>query len=446
MNKNQWIVFLSFLVVLGFAWGFYQAADGGRAVSSVENSRARAFYDLTDSVEKLSVMSDKALISNGDGARARLFSQISTEAYVAQENLSQLPLYHETLLRTEQFLNQMGDFSYSLIATAAGGKKLSEDQYATLTSLNEEVDTIASSLHELAAEQDNPFSWRASKAAARAFDENDTAAFGVANTALTEVNSGLNEVPALIYDGPFSDHLESKGPVVLPGTATTWEDAIALAKKLFGNDVRCEKSGRSSDSAGIAVLTLEVTQGARTGWLHVSQSGCYPVEYTAYSEGTEVAISPQDGLKLAADFLQRAGFNSMRDSYYLIEGTEMTANFIYAQDDVVFYPDMVKVSVDLADGSIIGFDAINYLTNHKDRKKPALTLTAESAAGALTPSREPNARQKAVIPLPNGEEAWCHEFRFDSEEQSWLVYIDATTGEEANILGVYTTENGTFTM
>ena len=48
MNKNFVILFLSVLTVIGFGWGFFQTAESNESRNTVENDRARAFYDLVD--------------------------------------------------------------------------------------------------------------------------------------------------------------------------------------------------------------------------------------------------------------------------------------------------------------------------------------------------------------------------------------------------------------
>lgn len=450
MNSKQLIAFLSVLVVIAFAWGFYQTSDGGNAATVVENDRQRAFYELVDSVENMAVLSSKALLSTGDSNRAKLYAQLTTESYVAQENLNELPVAHEALTRTQQFLNQMGNFSYSLIAGATRGEPLSEEQEATMASLNTEVQQIANALHNLAGAEENPFSWQAIKASTRRLNDGNLAAAGLANSTLNEVNTGLDKVETLIYDGPFSDHLEAKGPVALPGEEIGWDQAIATAKSLFGDAYTYEKVSKTSAYAGIAVLTVGISgqdgQGI-SGWLDVSKVGGYPVQLTSSTGDGEIKISAEEALQIAAAFLAKTPYQSMRDVYYLIEDNVLTANYVYTESDAIFYPDMVKVSVNLATGQIVGFDAINYLTNHYlERSLSGLNLTEEAAAAALTTEMTPASVQKAVIPLENGAEALCYEFRFDGETQSWLVYINAKTGEETDILGVYTTSNGTFTL
>ena len=82
-----------------------------------------------------------------------------------RENLCQLPLYHNALLRTEKFLNQMGDFSYSLMKRINDGGEITAEERETLESLNTEVEKLSIALHELENSEETPFSWDASSKA-----------------------------------------------------------------------------------------------------------------------------------------------------------------------------------------------------------------------------------------------------------------------------------------
>ena len=78
------------------------------------------------------------------------------------------------------------------------------------------------------------------------------------NASLTEITNGLEEVPSLTYDGPFSDHLESGEPIEISGNESTWEEVLAKAETILGDNYQYEAYGKSSDTAGFAVYTVAV--------------------------------------------------------------------------------------------------------------------------------------------------------------------------------------------
>ncbi len=448
MKYKQWIAFLALLTVIGFGWGFYQASESQTAQIIVQNDRERAFYDLLGSVENLSVLSDKALIATGDGQISRVFSQLNTEAYVAQESLSMLPVNHSAFSRTEQFLNQMGDFSYSLLIQTSQGEELTDEQRETLTNLNEEIASISTELHELATSEESPFTWAAIKNAD--IDEvADAETAGIANASFAKIDENLQEIPTLIYDGPFSDHLESRDPVQLDGEEISWDQAKEIAAALLGDSYTYTEYGKSGEEAAIPVLTLEVAANENADdifYLDISRVGGYPVLMTNGAADGESKLSHQDALTKAKAFLDKTPYENMVPNYSMIDDNVMIINYVYEENETLIYPDMIKLSIDMSTGRVVGFDAQSYLINHGERDFSGLKISAAEAESKLTANLTLESTKKAVIPLDNGGEVLCYELRTKYGDKDYLVYINAMTGEEEEILGIYHGPNGTFTL
>lgn len=449
MNKNLIITFLAVLVVAGFGWGFYESQQTNTAAVRIENDASRAYYELMDATDRLSVLTAKALVVSNSDSRAELCSEISRTAYVAQENLSMLPVYHSTFSRTEQFLNQLGDFTASLVGKAARGEGFTAEEQQTLESLNGEVTKTAKALHELENGNENPFSYKAILAAEKSLDDDDYDNAGLAVTSLNSINSSMEKTPSLIYDGPYSDHLENKGQLQINGDPIHWFEAKNKAKELFGENYTYEAYGKSSEEAGIAVYTVALkdsNNGDPAAYLDITVNGGYPVQYTAETQDGEANVSKEKALSNAAAFLEKAGYSGMKAGYHLTKNNILTANFMYQMDDITVYPDMIKVSVDLSSGDIVGMDAKNYLEFHKERTLPALTLTEEAARSYIPAGCELAGIKKAIIPKDNDTEVCCYELHFTRKDTEYLLYINAETGKEEDVFIVKDDESGTFTL
>lgn len=448
MNHRKWIAFLTILTVLGFGWGFYQVAQVQTARTMIQNDRERAFYDLLGAVENMSVLSDKALVATSAGQISRIFSQLNTQAYVAQESMSLLPVNQSAFSRTEQFLNQMGDFSHSLLVQASQGETFNDEQKTTLSQLNTEIANISASLHDLATSEESPFTWTAMQNAG--VDEvTDEEKAGIANASFSEIDENLQKIPKLNYDGPFSDHMESRDPVELPGEETSWDKAKQVAASLLGDTYTYKEYGQSGEGAAIPVLTLEVAPKDNPDnvfYLDITKKGAFPALMTNGAAGSESKISQQDALVKAKAFFDKTPYADMVPNYSMIEDNVMTINYVYQQDDTLIYPDMVKISIDMSNGEIVGFDAQSYLINHTTRDFSGLKISEEEAKTKLPANLSLQSAKKAVIPLDNGDEALCYEFRMKSGDKDYLVYINAITGEEQQIMGIYHAPNGTFTL
>jgi len=64
----------------------------------------------------------------------------------------------------------------------------------------------------------------------------------------------------------------------------------------------------------------------------------------------------------------------MVDTYYLKEDSTATINYAYKQDNVIIYPDLIKVKIALDNGEIIGIESKGYLTSHTVRAIPVQRL------------------------------------------------------------------------
>jgi len=147
----------------------------------------------------------------------------------------------------------------------------------------------------------------------------------------------------------------------------------------------------------------------------------------------------------AKAFLLARGYGEMEVSYSSRFDGILTVNLAPVQNGVVLYPDLVKVQVSLSDGSVVGLEAAGYLMNHVPRELalPALTEreALERVGGALTPL----SARLCVIPDSTAEYL-CYEVRATAGQDTFLAYIDATTGVERRLMQVISGENGSLVM
>lgn len=93
------------------------------------------------------------------------------------------------------------------------------------------------------------------------------------------------------------------------------------------------------------------------------------------------AVSREEAVRKASDFLQARGYTDLVENYYSEANGALTINFTAVQDDVLLYPDLIKVEVALDNGEIVGFEGENYLMHHVKRGqlKPAITAIRRSS-------------------------------------------------------------------
>ena len=95
----------------------------------------------------------------------------------------------------------------------------------------------------------------------------------------------------------------------------------------------------------------------------------------------------------------------------------------------------------------MGFDAKGFLVNHYDRDIPEAEISQSCARESVSPRLEIVSGRLALIPTDGLEEKLCYEFRCRAENgRNVLVYINAQTAEEEQILILVESKSGTLTV
>lgn len=164
-------------------------------------------------------------------------------------------------------------------------------------------------------------------------------------------------------------------------------------------------------------------------------------------EPDEKKISIDDGVKSAEKFLSENGYSNMKVTYHERIGNICTVNFAYEIDGITCYTDLIKISVALDNGEVIGFDASGYLVNHKRREFPEKVVSKPSCEEKLSPYLECYDEGKALIPTEGGGEAYCYEYKCKADNnRDVLVYFNAETGDEEQILILLKSKDGTLAV
>lgn len=157
-------------------------------------------------------------------------------------------------------------------------------------------------------------------------------------------------------------------------------------------------------------------------------------------------IDDETANKIALEFLNSRGYTNMKRTYYLKEEGIMTINYAYVQNNVTMYPDLIKVKVALDNGHILGIETQGYLNSHTVRNIPKVKVSKEKAKEVLNKKLEIKSEGLAFIPTEYKTEILCWEFKGNVSGTDFLVYINAETGKEEDILTIVNTPNGTLTM
>ena len=446
IKKNMLLIVLviSIVATMVFAYLLYKKNEEIKLTSN--NLYNSNFYELVNYIQNVETYLAKSTISTSSKQSAETLTYLWREANLAQTYLSALPIESQELENTEKFLNQVSDYSYTLSRKNIKGENLQDEELKNLQELHTYSIELENTLNELAVELDNgTITWKdLVKNGKEEFAQSVSTNLDI----FSSLEENFHEYSGLIYDGAFSEHLTQSTPKAITGNEISEEEAIQKVKEFLGeNNIKEIKNLGANENADIPAYNFNVTNNSdKNIYVAISKKGGHIV-YSNYNRDIEnETISYDEANKKAMAFLNEKGFKNMKETYYLNQSGILTINYAYEQEDVIIYPDLIKVKVALDNGEILGIETTGYLSNHEERILSKARLTMEEAKKNLNKNLNIQSETLAIIPTEYKTEILCYEFKGKIGDEEFMVYINANTGEEEDILVVYNTPNGVLTM
>lgn len=448
-DRHMYSVIVVIIAIVA-AWGIYQYKRAADLRQELDNQYNRAFYEMVGYVQNVEVLLMKSMVSATPQMTAETLQEAWHQANLAQTNLGQLPITQNVLANTSKFLSQVGDFAYTLDRQNLNGKGMDDKQFQTLKKLHEFSVSLQDGLNNLQSSiSGGRIRWNE-------LADKGTTLFkkqsqNLTGQLFTDIDKTFQEFPTLIYDGPFSDHMTSLQPKGLTGNDISAEDAAKKLKKFFGED----KTASVEHTGDIQTDTLpaynfKITFKDRPedefATADITKKGGHVIWMLYNRDVGQETLDVDKAKEACRKFLEERGYKSMKDTYYVKEDGTATINFAYEQDGAIVYPDLVKVKIALDTGDIVGFESKGYIMNHTKRELPAPALTEEQAMAKIAARSQVDSAGLAVIPTKFGTEIFCYELKGKLDDRDFLVYINAETGKEEQVLIIINTPNGILTM
>lgn len=436
-------VLLIIVAILGFI--LYKKQREYRQAS--ENSYNLAFYELVGYVQNVEAYLAKSIISSTPEKSADTLTNLWREANLAQSYLSRLPIESQELENTAKFLNQVSDYSYSLSRKNINDEQLNDDDFKNLKDLHSYSIELENTLNQLSADlNEGRLSWgeltnKGNVAFAQQVDN-------ISKESFSNLEENFHEYTGLIYDGAFSEHLTGVEKKGLTGDDIDENEAKERIEEFVGKEnIKETNSLGYSENATIPVYDFSVnTNDEKNINISISKKGGHVVAMNVNRDVDVEAITEEEANQKGKEFLNSKGFENMKETYYLKQEGIVTVNYAYVQDDIVIYPDLIKVKIALDNGDIMGIETTGYLNNHAKRDISNIKITKEKAKERLNKNLEIQSEGLAIIPTNWKTEILCYEFKGKIDNRDFLVYINAENGKEEDILIITNTPNGTLTM
>ena len=439
-NLIRLVSFFTAVVVALGIWGGMNMYRLAVIKRDVQVSRERALTQLGTYLDDIDLNLQKCIYSSSSEMLSDVASKLWRSSASAKESLSEITDGNTEVSGVYKFLSQVGEYTLSLNKKLSSGEKLTGEEINNLKKLKQYSEKLSQTVNYLIEEEEN---------GGLNFEEVKSTLQGEGDeklylaTELNDANQALQDCPTLIYDGPFSDHINSKKSQLLENLEDVTQDAAQEKAAKFLGVGKEEIYFLNKTDSNLSTYTFYNSDTT----VSVTQKGGLISYMLKSGYAGESTLESKDAVKKARAFLEKNGYTKIKESYYSTVDGVCTVNFSYYEDGVTYYTDLIKVSVALDNGDITGFDASGYIMNHKKRSIPSTTkYTLESAKKLIKDDLEVLSFKKAYIPTDYETENYVYEYHCRADDsQEILVYIDPLTGEEKDILILLYSDGGVLT-
>lgn len=444
-NRRSSIRAASFLtaVVLALAGGCaYWYLEAQSTKRQLEAVYLRGLGELGEYMTGITNTISKGIYAGTPAQMTSLSAQLWRDSGAAKTALSSLPAADVDLSQAYRFLSQVGDYAVRLSARMTSGQDISDKESETLEEMLQYSQSLTQAVYDM-EQRVRTGELNLLRTGSAAADAEEGGGQQETGSGMFDDASKLQGYATLIYDGPFSDHMLEIQPRMTKGAKEiTADEAVAVARKVCGGQTLTVAGEEASLMPCYRLEGGESTAG-------VTKSGGYLAYITCGRSIGDASIDARRAVQLASAFLVTMGYENMKPTYFESSNGECTVNFAYSQDDIICYPDLVKVGIALDNGEVVFVDARGYLVNHYTRKLPdSDAVSVEQARATLgTALEEVTYVGRAFIPTDGAGEKLCYEFSATGKNgHNLLCYINTQTGEEERLLILIETETGVLTV
>ena len=426
MQRRNIVRIISFLcAAIIVISGFYIKAfvKNKKYKLEIENNYSRSLNELTEAMNNIKVTLQKAQYINTAKHLGEAAVTLLGEAEISKNALAQLPS-NQSFESLNLFLSQVGNYAMSVSGNLYSNREFPKEYKENIVALSDAANKISTVINDAQINYNNLDYW-----AKELDDKIDLELDDNILNSFSDLEGSLTDLPTLVYDGPYSDHILNEEAEMLKDTD---EVTVAAAKKIAAVFSDCSENDISFITQENGKIPVYRFSGNNI-YITVSKAGGYVVYMRKSGEINDYILSHQQAREKAKRFLNNNDMLNFTESYYFTDEGVCVINFSYLDGETICYTDLIKVGVAMDTGEIVFFEASGYLSNHKERAFETPKYTLEEARLIVSDQLTVNKTALALIPTPKGERR-CYEFICDDNGQEILVYINVTTLEEEEIL------------
>ena len=445
MSKRKTVLIISYISFAFLCLVIYIIILSGRAAyykNESENNYKEAFSEFVTNFNEMSTALEKSVYSRSPEMLASVCTQVYGKSQSAQMALASLPLSDGGIGATSSFVSKVGDYAYSVAKNASSGIT-DESSFEVLTKLSDVTSSLSDKFREMYADL--------SSGSLTIYDLSDKYAElsnidsispddSLADT-FADIEEQFPEVPSLIYDGPFSDDVDTGSYSILEDKSELAYDQAAESIKTITGCDDLEPQGEIYGQ--IKLYTFENNHMR----IEMTANGGYIYSIKSYDTSSAQNVSVDEAIQTAITYLDSLGYKDMESTYHMIQNNSAIINFAFMDGEYICYPDLIKVTVSLETGDVSGIDAAGYIRNHKDRDIPEEKYDMAQCRNLVPDNLKILAEGKSIIPTYGKKEVSCYEFKCENDKgQHYVVYVGTQSGQQEDILILIEDESGTLAI
>lgn len=454
MNKVKkrviYTIICTFIVVFTTTFAILMALERKDYRNYLQAQYSKNLYQLINAVQNIRSSLGKSNIIESKDQKLMVLDDIFRYSSVANDKLHSLPIDEQDVQKTSKFLSQLADYSYCLERDISEGKELSNKEADSIDVLEVESFELEQRLSRILNDiNSGKIKWgEIRKKASGIFNKSNENSI---NNKFLAIQKQIMQYPTLIYDGPFADNNLEIKPKIYQQKQVSKKDAENIIKKVINkNKIESIKFKGEDTKSKINAYEFNVfLKENNKDYIacEISKNGGKIVYLLNNRNSQKTKLSIDEAYIIGKEFLDEIGFENMIPTYTLKYNNIVTINYVYKKDNLVIYPDQIKLKIALDNGQIIGIETAKYLTAHDENrkiKKPKLSLN--EARSKVNKNLKIISSKLCIIPTELNKEKLCYEFTGTYKGKEYIVYIDAENGYERKIMEIIETPNGKLTL
>lgn len=446
MGKKYKIITSVSLIVATIAVSFsiYSYAKIEYVNNQLKYNQEYAFSELISSISKLDTAIKKAPLATTTQYATTLYAEIWKEASTVKSNLSVLADQHFDTTTVSDFISTVGDYSLYLLRKISGGGELSYEEIENVKNLAKATESLTIEL----AESKKAYNDQQGDVFLPEFQTFEEKAIeAMSDNEQSDIDQNFQAFATLVYDGPFSSHIDKITPELTKDESEiSVEEAQKLVAEFLNTDVNLIKYVQKVDTQ-IPFYNFVSSKEDDEISINITIKGGHIINFSNYREIKEITLDAEQAVLYAEKLLQKYGYTNFVKTYYTEFEEIVTINFAYSQDDIIMYPDLLKISIFKDDGTLAGVESRGYIMSHKNRTDLFPEISIEEARKSVSTDLTILSENLAIVPTSGKGEVLVYEFKCeDAEKQHYILYINTKTCEIENLLILIEDENGTLTM